>query len=156
MPVLANPSALHIVTQSLAARFTAGHDWTINKVVGLEARGFLFGMSVARLLRAGFIPLRKPGKLPGPVVAHNYDLEYGQDKLEMQEDALQEGDKVLLVDDLLATGGTALAAIELIKLQKAEIIGCSFVVELSELGGRSRIEATGHTVHSTYSFTEDE
>lgn len=114
-------------------------DTEIDYVVGLESRGFIFGMPVAYNLKAGFIPVRKPNKLPAKTLSETYSLEYGTDTLEMHEDALQKGDKVLILDDLLATGGTCSAACNLVVKTGAEIVGCAFVIELNDLNGRDKL-----------------
>lgn len=111
----------------------------IDYIVGLESRGFIFGMPVAYKLDAGFIPIRKPNKLPAKTIKETYELEYGTDSLEIHEDAVKAGDRVLVVDDLLATGGTASAACNLITKTGAEIVGCAFVIELNDLNGRDRL-----------------
>ena len=111
----------------------------IDYVVGIESRGFIFGTALAYILGCGFIPVRKPGKLPAKVITQEYELEYGADRIEMHADALNKGDKVLIVDDLLATGGTAKAAADLAKQLGAEIIGFAFVIELNDLHGRELI-----------------
>lgn len=111
----------------------------IDYIIGLESRGFIFGMPVAYKLDAGFIPIRKPNKLPAKTIKESYALEYGTDALEMHEDALQKGDKVLIVDDLLATGGTAAAACNLVTKTGADIVGCAFVIELNDLKGRDKL-----------------
>ena len=124
----------------------------IDKVAGLEARGFILGGAVAHQLSTGFVPIRKKGKLPGPTIAQDYKLEYGEAVMEIHDDALLPGEKVLLVDDLLATGGTAEAGIRLIERLGAEVAGCAFVVDLPELGGRRRLEAMGMAVHALCAF----
>ncbi len=124
----------------------------IDKVVGLEARGFILGGAIAHQLSLGFVPIRKKGKLPGKTIEQDYTLEYGQATMEVHDDALQAGEKVLLVDDLLATGGTAEAGIKLIERMGAEVIGCAFVIDLPELGGRERLEAMGMDVHALCAF----
>ncbi|MBQ8481210.1 MAG: adenine phosphoribosyltransferase [Alphaproteobacteria bacterium] len=111
----------------------------IDYVVGIESRGFIFGTALAYILNCGFIPIRKPGKLPADVIAQEYALEYGTDCIEMHADALSKGDKVLIVDDLLATGGTAKAAADLVRKLEAEIAGFAFVIELNDLHGRDRL-----------------
>ena len=111
----------------------------IDYIIGLESRGFIFGMPVAYKLNAGFIPVRKPNKLPAKTLKESYVLEYGTDTLEIHEDALKKGDRVLIVDDLLATGGTAAAACNLVTKTGAEIVGCAFVIELSDLKGRDKL-----------------
>jgi len=127
----------------------------IDKVVGLEARGFILGGAIAHQLSVGFIPIRKKGKLPGKTIEQNYTLEYGTATMEVHDDALQPGEKVLLVDDLLATGGTAEAGIKLIERMGAEVIGCAFVSDLPDLGGRTKLEGLGMNVHALCSFEGD-
>ena len=127
----------------------------VHKVVGIEARGFILGGAVAKELGAGFVPVRKPGKLPYEKIGHDYDLEYGQDRIEIHVDAIRAGDKVLLVDDLIATGGTAEAAIRLIERLGGQIVGLAVVVDLPEVGGRARIEALGHDVVALCAFEGD-
>lgn len=111
----------------------------IDYIVGLESRGFIFGVPVAYKLNSGFIPVRKPNKLPAKTLKETYSLEYGTDSLEIHEDALQKGDRVLIVDDLLATGGTAAAACNLVSRTGAEIVGCAFVIELKDLNGKDKL-----------------
>ena len=124
----------------------------IDKVAGLEARGFILGGAIAHQLSVGFVPIRKKGKLPGATISQDYTLEYGQATMEMHDDALQPGEKVLLVDDLLATGGTAEAGIKLIERVGAEVIGCAFIIDLPDLGGRKRLEGLGMDVHALCAF----
>ncbi|HKL54602.1 MAG TPA: adenine phosphoribosyltransferase [Roseovarius sp.] len=124
----------------------------IDKVVGLEARGFILGGAIAHQLSLGFVPIRKKGKLPGAVISEDYQLEYGEAVVEIHDDAIQPGEKVLVVDDLLATGGTAEAGIRLIERLGGEIVGCAFVIDLPELGGRKRLEAMGMDVHALCNF----
>jgi adenine phosphoribosyltransferase len=124
----------------------------IDKVVGLEARGFILGGAIAHQLAVGFVPIRKKGKLPGTTISQDYKLEYGEAIVEIHDDALQPGEKVLLVDDLLATGGTAEAGIRLIERLGAEIVGCAFIVDLPELGGRALLERLGMEVHVLCEF----
>ena len=124
----------------------------IDQVAGLEARGFILGGAVAHQLGTGFVPIRKKGKLPGATIAQEYTLEYGEAVMEVHDDALAAGQKVLLVDDLLATGGTAEAGIRLIERLGAEVVGCAFVVDLPDLGGRRRLEAMGMEVHALCAF----
>ncbi|AXC48601.1 adenine phosphoribosyltransferase [Paracoccus suum] len=131
------------------------HPWAgmdIDKVAGLEARGFILGGAVAHQLGTGFVPIRKKGKLPGAVISESYVLEYGEAVLEVHDDALLRGERVLIVDDLLATGGTAEAGIRLCRRLGAEVIGCGFVIELPALGGRERIEALGLPVQALCAF----
>ncbi|WP_019954737.1 adenine phosphoribosyltransferase [Yoonia vestfoldensis] len=124
----------------------------IDKVVGLEARGFILGGAIAHQLSVGFVPIRKKGKLPGKTIEQAYQLEYGEAVMELHDDALQPGDKVLLVDDLLATGGTAEAGIRLVERLGAQVIGCAFVIDLPALGGAARLEKLGMQVHSLCAF----
>ena len=124
----------------------------IDKVAGLEARGFILGGAVAHQLSTGFVPIRKKGKLPGQTISQAYTLEYGEAVVEVHDDAMQPGEKILLVDDLLATGGTAEAGIKLIERLGAQVVGCAFVVDLPELGGRKRLEAMGMDVYALCAF----
>jgi adenine phosphoribosyltransferase len=124
----------------------------IDKVAGIEARGFILGGAVAHQLSAGFVPLRKKGKLPHRTRAVEYALEYGSDSMEMHLDAEQPGEKVMLVDDLIATGGTALAAVQLLQAADAQIIAAAFVVDLPELGGADRLRAAGVPVSTLVAF----
>ena len=124
----------------------------IDKVVGLEARGFILGGAIAHQLSVGFVPIRKKGKLPGTVISQAYTLEYGEAVMEVHDDALQAGEKVLIVDDLLATGGTCEAGIRLCERLGAEIVGCAFVIDLPELGGRALLEKLGMKVHVLCDF----
>ncbi len=131
------------------------HPWAgqrIDQVAGLEARGFILGGAVAHQLGTGFVPIRKKGKLPGATIAQEYTLEYGEAVMEMHDDALSPGQRVLLVDDLLATGGTAEAGIRLIERLGGEVVGCAFVIDLPDLGGRRRLELMGMEVHCLCSF----
>ena len=120
--------------------YNQAKDLNITKVVGIESRGFLFGMMLAEKLGVGFVPIRKPGKLPEETESVEYELEYGTDKIEIHKDAINQGDKILLHDDLLATGGTAEAACKLIEKLGGEIVQLSFIVELSFLNGREHIK----------------
>ena len=124
----------------------------IDKVVGLEARGFILGGAMAHQLSVGFVPIRKKGKLPGKVISEDYQLEYGEAVVEVHDDAIAAGETVLLVDDLLATGGTAEAGIRLIERLGGEIMGCAFIIDLPELGGRARLEKLGMDVHALCAF----
>ena len=124
----------------------------IDKVAGLEARGFIIGGAIAHQLSVGFTPVRKKGKLPGATISQAYQLEYGEAVMEIHDDAIQPGEKVLLVDDLLATGGTAAAGIQLIERLGGEVMGCVFIVDLPELGGRRKLEAMGMDVHVLCEF----
>lgn len=113
--------------------------WKPDLILGPEARGFLLGAPVAYALEAGFVPVRKPGKLPGKTVSESYELEYGTDTLEVHADAFHAGQRVVLVDDLLATGGTMLATARLVEKTGAQVVGMSFLIELTELGGRDKL-----------------
>ncbi len=124
----------------------------IDKVAGLEARGFILGGAVAHQLSTGFVPVRKKGKLPGATISESYTLEYGEAVIEIHDDALLPGERVLLVDDLLATGGTAAAGVKLIERLGAQVIGVAVVVDLPQLGGRQKLEKMGLTVHNLCSF----
>jgi adenine phosphoribosyltransferase len=135
-PILADPKAFHMVLDGIAERFIGDH---VDVIAGIEARGFIFGGALAARLNASFVPLRKPGKLPAETDQVAYDLEYGSAALEIHVDSIESGAKVVIVDDLLATGGTALAAAELVKRQGGYIAAFAFVVELTFLGGRDRL-----------------
>lgn len=124
----------------------------IDKVVGLEARGFILGGAIAHQLGTGFVPIRKKGKLPGRTLSQDYKLEYGEAIVEIHEDAISAGERVLVVDDLLATGGTAEAGIKLVERLGGDIIGCAFIVDLPDLGGRTKLEALGMDVHALCEF----
>ncbi len=124
----------------------------IDKVAGIEARGFILAGAVAHQLSVGFVPVRKKGKLPWKTIGQTYDLEYGTDTVEIHEDAVQKGENVLLVDDLIATGGTAEAAIKLIEKAGGNVVGCSFIIDLPELKGRRRLEKMGKKVLSLVEF----
>ncbi len=124
----------------------------IDKVVGLEARGFILGGAIAHQLGTGFVPIRKKGKLPGTTISQDYTLEYGEAIVEIHDDAISAGERILVVDDLLATGGTAEAGIKLIERLGGDIIGCAFVVDLPELGGRKKLDAMGMDVHVLCEF----
>ncbi|MGJ0507130.1 MAG: adenine phosphoribosyltransferase [Methylocystis sp.] len=124
----------------------------IEKVAGMEARGFILGGAVAHQLSSGFIPIRKKGKLPHETVSISYELEYGTDEMEMHVDAVQPGERVILVDDLIATGGTATGAIRLLQKMGAEVVAACFVIDLPDLGGAKRIEALGVPVRTLVAF----
>lgn len=133
------PKILKEIIEDIADRYK---NQKIDYVVGIEARGFVFGAALAYALGAGFVPVRKSGKLPAEVLVQEYSLEYGTDKVEIHKDALKKGDRVLVMDDVLATGGTALAASELVKQTGATIAGFAFVIELCALNGRPALEKT--------------
>jgi adenine phosphoribosyltransferase len=127
----------------------------VDKVAGIEARGFILGGAVAVELGAGFVPVRKSGKLPSTTIGHSYALEYGTDRVEIHADAISRGERVLLVDDLVATGGTLEAAIRVLQAAGAEVVGAAVVVDLPDLGGRRRIEALGHKLVALCAFEGD-
>src|SRR3569833_9042 len=124
----------------------------IDKVAGLEARGFILGGAVAHQLCRGFIPVRKKGKLPHTVIGEDYDLEYGKDRVEIHSDAVSKGDHVIVVDELIATGGTAFAAIKLLERAGANVFVCSFVIDLPELGGADKIRKLGKQVTTLVAY----
>ena len=136
-PLLQNKDAFKAVTKDLA-KFAEEVGATV--IVGPESRGFIFGCPVAVELGLGFVPIRKPGKLPREIIKKEYSLEYGTNTLCMHADALKKGDKVVIIDDLLATGGTINAAVDLVRSTGAEVVGCAFLIELTELKGRENLE----------------
>jgi adenine phosphoribosyltransferase len=140
-PLLATPGALEEVVAAMSAGFGQ-----VDKVTGIEARGFILAAPVACRLRAGFVPVRKQGKLPAATYAQSYDLEYGTATVEVHTDAFEPGERVLIVDDVLATGGTAQAAAELVRKAGAEVVGVSVLLELQALNGRAKLD--GLTVRS--------
>lgn len=146
-PVLRDPHSLRMAVDHLHRPFVGQG---ITAVAGMEARGFIFGALVAWQLGVSFVPLRKPGKLPYDVKSIQYDLEYGSATLEVHTDAVQDGDRILIVDDLLATGGTALASCELLESLGAKVAACAFMVELDALGGRERLGQ--RDIHSLLHF----
>lgn len=127
----------------------------VDKIAGIESRGFIIGGALASRLGVGFVPVRKSGKLPGEKLGRDYVLEYGEDRVEMHIDAVDTGEQVLLVDDLVATGGTAEAAASLIEQAGGSVLECSFVIELRDLGGRRRLEAKGYRVFALCEFEGD-
>lgn len=135
-PLLASPEAFHAAVVAMAEPFRRAK---VDKILGIEARGFMFGAPIARELQVGFVPLRKPGKLPRETVKADYGLEYGKDALEMHKDAFRPGERVVIADDVLATGGTAAAASKLAEELGAELVGLSFFIELAFLKGRDRL-----------------
>jgi adenine phosphoribosyltransferase len=151
-------TTLLLDAEGLAAtieRLAAEHDGPVDLVAGIEARGFIFGAAVAQRLGTGLVLIRKDGKLPGATVAVDYALEYGEDRIEMHEDAFVPGARILLVDDLIATGGTASAAVRLLRSAGAEVIGASFVIELPDLGGAERLRGEGVSVGALVAFEGD-
>ncbi|HEY5701580.1 MAG TPA: adenine phosphoribosyltransferase [Gammaproteobacteria bacterium] len=146
-PLVADPTTLQLAVYQLINPFLGE---SINAVAGMEARGFIFGSLAAWELRVGFVPLRKPGKLPFQVESESYSLEYGTAALEIHTDAVKAGDRVLLMDDLIATGGTAAASCQLLEKLGAEIVGCAFLIELDDLKGRDLLSK--YRVHSLLHF----
>lgn len=130
-------------------------DEKVDYIAGVESRGFIFGSALAYKLNAGFIPIRKPNKLPAETIKESYSLEYGTDTIEMHADALKKGDKVVIIDDLLATGGTAVAACNLVRKVGAEVVASAFIIELDPLKGREKIENTGVKVISMLHYDLD-
>lgn len=142
-PLLANPDALQAAVEALSTPFVGSR---VNLVAGIEARGFIFGPLVAQRLGVGFVPIRKPGKLPADVVGVDYELEYGSDRLEMHADAVDDSSRVLLIDDVLATGGTMMAARKLLQSSMATVDAMAVVVDLVAIGGAAMIRHGGSTV----------
>ena len=127
----------------------------IDKVVGVESRGFLIGTPLAYKLGVGFVPVRKQGKLPAETLGHDYELEYGSDRVEIHTDAVEKGERILLVDDLIATGGTAIASAALIEKLGGTIVECAFIIDLISLGGRKRLEEKGYRMFALCEFEGD-
>lgn len=150
--LLKDPKGFKLTINDLTSRY---QDQPIDIVAGIEARGFILGAALAFQLGLGFIPLRKRGKLPAQTIGQDYSLEYGTDRIEIHVDALLPGQKVLLVDDLLATGGTARAACKLIQLAGGEVKECCFVIDLPDLGGKILLEQSGYKVFSLCEFEGD-
>src|SRR5690606_5330311 len=142
--LLKDPLALRMTVDRFTWLFSNGH--RPHKVVGIESRGFMFAPSLAYNLNAGFVPVRKPGKLPARTVSQSYELEYGTDRLEMHADAVAPGEKVLIVDDVVATGGTALATAQMVEAAGGTVVGFGFIIELSFLPGRQKL--SGYDVES--------
>jgi len=150
--LLKDPIGLRVTIDELARRYA---DMKIDKIAGIEARGFILGAPLAYVLGKGFVPIRKKGKLPAETIGHDYELEYGTDRIEIHTDAIEKGEKVLLVDDLIATGGTAEAACKLIQKMGGEIVECCFIIDLPDIGGRKRLEKHGHKVFALCEFEGD-
>ncbi len=147
--LLSHPAALQQSIDELAAPY---QDAKIDAVAGIDARGFIFGTAVALALGVGFLPVRKKGKLPFETYEQDYDLEYGTDTLQIHADAVSEGQRVLVIDDLIATGGTAEAAIKLLQRTKCDVVGAAFVVDLPDIGGAKKIESLGVPVTALVAF----
>ncbi len=150
--LLQDPVGLRIAIEGILERFKGE---SVDKVAGIEARGFILGGAVAVALGAGFVPVRKAGKLPAETIGADYELEYGTDRVEIHTDAVHEGERVLIVDDLIATGGTAEAAIRVLEQIGAVIVGLALVIDLPDVGGRERIEKLGHRVEALCEFEGD-
>ena len=144
--------AMNLMIDFLVEKFK---DEKVDYVAGIESRGFIFGAPLACRLNAGFVPIRKPNKLPADTIKESYSLEYGTDTIEMHADAIKEGDRVLVIDDLLATGGTAVAACNLVKKVGADVVAAAFIIELDPLKGREKIEANGVKVVSMLNYDLD-
>ena len=147
--LLGNPRAFRRAVDELVQPYAG---LKVDKIAGMEARGFILGGAVAHQLSAGFVLIRKKGKLPHETVRIAYSLEYGVDEMEMHRDAVQPGEKVILVDDLIATGGTAVGATKLLRQIGAEVVGACFVIDLPDLGGRKKLEELGVDVHTLVEF----
>ena len=150
--LLKDPVGFKNVIQELASRYRL---MRVDKIVAIESRGFIFGAALAFELGVGFVPIRKKGKLPAETIGQDYALEYGIDRIEIHVDALAEDEKVILMDDLIATGGTASAAVSLIKSMGVNILECCFIIDLPELGGRTRLETQGQGVFALCEFDGD-
>ena len=147
--LLKDPVGFRVTIGELVSRYAGSK---VDKVAAIESRGFIIGAPLAFELGVGFVPVRKRGKLPAPTVGHDYELEYGTDRIEIHVDAIDKGDRVLLVDDLIATGGTAEAAVKLIESMGGSIVECCFVIDLPDLGGTGRLLAHGKKVYSLCEF----
>jgi len=150
--LLKDPVGFRVTITELANRYAGAK---IDRVAGIEARGFIVGAALAYHLGVGFVPIRKKGKLPAETVGQDYELEYGTDRIEMHVDAVSQGERVLLVDDLIATGGTAIAACKLIESMGGTVVECCFVIDLPDLGGRARLEKHGYKVFALCEFEGD-
>jgi adenine phosphoribosyltransferase len=150
--LIADPVGLRAAVDGLVWPFLTAR---VDLVAGIEARGFILGGAVAHELGRGFVPIRKKGKLPGKTIGQDYQLEYGIDTIEIHADAIRPGDRVLVVDDLIATGGTAEAAIELVRRSGGEVVAAAFVVDLPDLGGANRLRDKGVAVRTLVAFEGD-
>jgi adenine phosphoribosyltransferase len=150
--LLKDPAGLRMTVEQMVNRYKGQK---IDKVAGIESRGFILGAPVAYALGVGFVPIRKKGKLPAETIGHDYELEYGADRIEIHVDAIAKGERVLLVDDLIATGGTAEAAGTLLQKMGAEVVECCFIIDLPDIGGRQRLEMKGFKVFALCEFEGD-
>jgi adenine phosphoribosyltransferase len=150
--LLKDPVGMRVTVDELVRRYA---DVKIDKIAGIESRGFIIGAPLAYALGKGFIPIRKKGKLPAETIGHDYELEYGTDRIEIHTDAIAPGEKILLADDLIATGGTAEAACKLIEKMGGQVVECCFIIDLPDIGGRARLEKHGHKVFALCEFEGD-
>lgn len=150
--LLADPVGLRMSVDDFVKHY---EDMDIDLIVGIDSRGFIFGAALAYLLGKGFVPVRKQGKLPADTISETYELEYGQDVLEIHDDAVKRGQRVVIVDDLIATGGTAIAAINLVERLGGEVVEFAAVVDLPDLGGSKKIEAAGVKTYCQTEFEGD-
>ena len=150
--LMQHPAGFRRTVDELVHPFAGGD---INRIAGIEARGFILGGAVAHQLSIGFIAVRKKGKLPWQTISVEYELEYGTDELEIHIDSIEKGDRILIIDDLIATGGTATATTQLVRDAGGEVVGASFIVDLPDLGGRKRLEAMGVAVRCLMEFEGD-
>ena len=147
-----DPEGLREAINIFAERYK---DMQIDKIAAIESRGFLIGVPLAYLLNVGLVLIRKPGKLPAETIKQDYKLEYGSDQIEIHIDAIKEGEKVLIVDDLIATGGTVEAAVKLVQKMKGEVLECCFIIDLPDIGGSRKLELMGQNVFSLCEFEGD-
>ena len=147
-----DPEGLREAINIFAERYK---DMQIDKIAAIESRGFLIGAPLAYLLNVGLVLIRKPGKLPAETIKQDYKLEYGSDQIEIHIDAIKEGEKVLIIDDLIATGGTVEAAVKLVQRMKGEVLECCFIIDLPDIGGSRKLESMGQNVFSLCEFEGD-
>jgi len=147
-----DPDGLREAINIFAERYK---DMKIDKIAAIESRGFLIGAPLAYLLNIGLVLIRKPGKLPAETIKQDYKLEYGSDQIEIHIDAIKEGERVLIVDDLIATGGTVEAAVKLVQMMKGEVLECCFIIDLPDIGGSRKLESMGQNVFSLCEFEGD-
>ena len=147
-----DPEGLREAINLFAERYK---DMQIDKIAAIESRGFLIGAPLAYLLNVGLVLIRKPGKLPAETIKQDYKLEYGSDQIEIHIDAIKEGERVLIVDDLIATGGTVEAAVKLLQKMKGEVLECCFIIDLPDIGGSKKLESMGQNVFSLCEFEGD-
>ena len=148
-----DPEGLRDSINKLSERYK---DLKIDKIAAIEARGFILGAPLAYILNVGLVLIRKPGKLPAKTISQDYDLEYGSDQIEIHSDAIRPGEKVLIVDDLIATGGTAEAAVKIVEKMEGQIVECCFIIDLPDIGGSARLEAIGQKVFTLCEFAGEE